>query len=162
MHKNHKRCYDYLCIQQQQQQNRSSSGKTFAWKSQSLRRRVLFFIAYLLLFCTYHPTANVVVAASHSLNPYQILGVHPQASMEEIKKQYRVKCLKYHPDKNVHLSSVDQKRYYTFSSIVILCFISNMFASSLSLFIGQKKHLKRFKKHIHKLVMNLQREIMMF
>ena len=32
------------------------------------------------------------------LNPYQVLGVSPLDSMEDIKKVYRRLCKEYHPD----------------------------------------------------------------
>ena len=35
------------------------------------------------------------------MNPYDILGVSPSATDEEIKKAYRTLSRKYHPDANV-------------------------------------------------------------
>ena len=34
------------------------------------------------------------------MNPYQILGISPSASDDEVKKAYRMLSKKYHPDAN--------------------------------------------------------------
>lgn len=47
----------------------------------------------------------------HHRNPYQILGVSPNATPKEIKQRYYRLCLKYHPDKQPsHVSTKQRKR----------------------------------------------------
>ena len=36
------------------------------------------------------------------MNPYQVLGISPGASDDEIKKAYRALSRKYHPDANIN------------------------------------------------------------
>lgn len=36
------------------------------------------------------------------MNPYQILGIDPNATDDEVKKAYRTLSKKYHPDANIN------------------------------------------------------------
>ena len=38
-------------------------------------------------------------------NPYNILGVSPNATAEQIKKAYRALAMRHHPDRNAHDSA---------------------------------------------------------
>ena len=42
-------------------------------------------------------------------DPYRVLGISPQASLDEIKHAYRELANKYHPDKVAHLGEEFQK-----------------------------------------------------
>lgn len=57
----------------------------------------------LLIFCYLS-----FVLANASSNPYRVLGVTETASQEEIRRQYRALCLKYHPDKNTQRSTPER------------------------------------------------------
>lgn len=42
-------------------------------------------------------------------NPYAVLGIKEDATQEEIRQRYRKLCLRFHPDKNTHLSEAEQR-----------------------------------------------------
>ena len=60
-----------------------------------------FFI--LLLLCTQ------VVLSLPALDPYQVLGLPPRASRQQIRRAFKELSLQYHPDINPN----EQKRYQT-------------------------------------------------
>lgn len=64
----------------------------------------------LLLLLLSLLASSPVSDASPSVDPYKILGVTRESNSKEIQKQYRKLCLKYHPDKNRHLSPKDKQR----------------------------------------------------
>lgn len=59
----------------------------------------------LLLFQQHSPAHG-----APSKNPYTVLGVSKEASQDDIRRNYRKLCLKYHPDKNVNKPSKVRKQ----------------------------------------------------
>mmetsp|Transcript_32811 Transcript_32811/g.49468 ORF Transcript_32811/g.49468 Transcript_32811/m.49468 type:complete len:372 (+) Transcript_32811:179-1294(+) len=70
------------------------------WKIHSL--------LYMLLLATLF--VRVEAGRSNSFNPYSVLGLSEEASQQEIKRNYKKLCLKYHPDKNVQKTPREKKR----------------------------------------------------
>ncbi|CAJ1948465.1 unnamed protein product [Cylindrotheca closterium] len=66
----------------------------------------IFLITSLLFLTLCHNGA----AARTQSNPYKILGVAASSNQDEIQKQYRKKCLQYHPDKNVNKSKKERDK----------------------------------------------------
>ena len=56
-------------------------------------------------------------------DPYQVLGVSPTASDDEVKKAYRTLCKRYHPDANVGKPDAAQAAPIRGSSVLEKSFI---------------------------------------
>jgi DnaJ-class molecular chaperone len=70
----------------------------------SLRLMVCFVLCLL-------PNQHYLLLAHASTqDPYRILDVSPSSTIQEIQKQYRSKCLKYHPDKNGDKSKKEKEK----------------------------------------------------
>ncbi|KAL3938810.1 MAG: hypothetical protein SGBAC_006353 [Bacillariaceae sp.] len=68
-----------------------------------MKRIFLILSVIMLTLC------NSASARTQS-NPYQILGLSSSANQDEIQKQYRKKCLQYHPDKNVNRNKKERDK----------------------------------------------------
>ncbi len=56
-----------------------------------------------------HHTSALFEPVQPQTNAHQILGVTPDAPQAEIRSAYRKLTLRYHPDRNTHLSTTEQK-----------------------------------------------------
>jgi len=69
------------------------------------------FVVSALIITWSNPTsANSTPSNPSGKNPYKVLGVSSDASQDDIKKNYRQLCLKFHPDKNVASDDKERKR----------------------------------------------------
>uniref|UniRef100_A0A3B4UGU9 SEC63 homolog, protein translocation regulator n=1 Tax=Seriola dumerili TaxID=41447 RepID=A0A3B4UGU9_SERDU len=77
-------------------------------------------------------------------NPYEVLNLDPGASLSEIKKQYRVLSLKYHPDKGVSVSFLlqyENKGSCHFGPLSLLSpFLATSFGIALPAWIVDQKN----------------------
>ena len=66
------------------------------------------------------------------MNPYQILGIDPNATDDEVKKAYRTLSKKYHPDANIN--NPNQAVSYTHLAVLLVPFHLSLTINVLKLY----------------------------
>eukprot|EP00980_Cylindrotheca_fusiformis_P003957 scaffold871_cov130-Cylindrotheca_fusiformis.AAC.34 len=104
-------------LHQQQQQyrrlkrcDRNDSHKMKERRKTSFLRRYVGTVPTLLPLLLLLFLLSLPDAYAHTQDPYRTLGVSPSSTMQEITKEYRSKCLRYHPDKNRHKSNREKAK----------------------------------------------------
>ena len=78
-----------------------------------LTERENYFIFKIAGYLTVNDVEFRKIKAEHieqSITVYETLGVRKDASLTEIRNSYRQLVLKYHPDRNAHLSEVEKRK----------------------------------------------------
>ena len=110
-------CRSYLFgSKRRQQQRRKRRQRRHRPIMKHNNQLVSLICVVLLVLLLQNPNSVIFVAAASNSNnndPYQILGLTEKSTQDEIQKQYRRLCLKYHPDKNTQKSAKERRRYET-------------------------------------------------
>ncbi|CAA9990796.1 translocation protein SEC63, putative [Plasmodium knowlesi strain H] len=99
-------CACALCKEKLEKRNKS----TTLWEKLGYRKIIQFFLLVIfwgLLFILVQQMLST--KPMQTFDPFEILEVHAGATVGEIKKAYRLKSLKYHPDKNPNDTSAAAK-----------------------------------------------------
>ena len=84
-------------------------------EKQRIKMHLLKNILSLIIICTCCIQGSSSSSSSSSSsgknnNPYKVLGVEKNSNQDDIRKRYKKLCLKYHPDKNLHLQEEERRK----------------------------------------------------